>query len=338
MSSAPAPDEIARDARWLVQALDPATDIARLVEMSGEAYRAASFLDDRMFQQPQNAMTLPWPQVAAAVPADARGDARWIFHIGHVGSTLVARLLGELDGVLSIREPRILRDVALIDATTRSTYFSHLQKLFSRTFAPTETALIKATSFVSEIAGQLIPPQGRALFMFAQPRAYIESILAGENSRKELHALSAFRAGRMKQRGLLLDVAGKSDAHHAAAAWACEMTSLEAAAKSCGDEQVGWADFDRMLGDMPHWLKRTADFLKLPSTPEPLAEIAAGPLMLRYSKALEYEYSPGLRRELLEEAALEHGRDIDDALRLLEKAAETSPLLQRALSRTAAEI
>ena len=60
--------------------------------------------------------------------------------------------------------------------------------------------------------------------------------------------------------------------------------------------------------------------------------------MGRYSKALEYEYSPGLRRELLEEAAAHHGRDIDGALRLLEKAAETSPLLQRALSRTAAEI
>ena len=38
---------------------------------------------------------------------DMRSDARWIFHIGHVGSTLVSRLLGELDEVLAIREPRL---------------------------------------------------------------------------------------------------------------------------------------------------------------------------------------------------------------------------------------
>ena len=44
---------------------------------------------------------------------DLRSDARWIFHIGHVGSTLVSRLLGELAGVLAIREPRLLRDLAL---------------------------------------------------------------------------------------------------------------------------------------------------------------------------------------------------------------------------------
>ena len=138
--------------RWIRQPTSSGSSRCR-----ARAYRAASFLDDRLFQLPQNAAMLPWPQVAAAVPADARADARWIFHIGHVGSTLVARLLGELDGVLSIREPRILRDVALIDGAKRSTYIPQLQKLFSRTFAPTETALIKATSFVSEIAGQLIP-------------------------------------------------------------------------------------------------------------------------------------------------------------------------------------
>ena len=338
MSSAPTADEIARDARWLAQALDPGSNVVRLVEMSNEAYRAASFLDDRLFQQPANTQVLPWPQVEAAVPVDAREDARWIFHIGHVGSTLVARLLGELDGVLSVREPRILRDVALLEGVRRSAYISPLRRLFSRTFAPTETAIIKATSFVSEIAAELIPPVGRALFMFAQPRAYIESILAGENSRKELHALSGFRAGRMDQRELKLEVLGKSDAHHAAAAWACEMTSLEAAAEACGEQSVAWADFDRMLRDMSNSLKRAAEFLGLPCTPERVAEIVASPLMGRYSKALEYDYSPRLRRELLEEAAFHNKRDIDDALRLLEVTAQTSPLLERALTRTGAEI
>src|SRR5947208_12445349 len=102
MSSAPTPDEIARDARWLAQAVDPAAGMVRLVAMEREAYRAASFLDDRLLQQSVDAQIVPWPQVEEAVSGELRHDARWIFHIGHVGSTLVSRLLGELDGVLAI--------------------------------------------------------------------------------------------------------------------------------------------------------------------------------------------------------------------------------------------
>ena len=337
MSSAPTTAEIWKDARWLAQALDVQGGVARWVEMDRGAYRAAGFLDDRMLQSPVNAHILPWT-VTGDAPADARQDARWIFHIGHAGSTLIARLLGELDDVLSVREPRILRDVALLPSDQRGPFIEPLRKLMSRTFAPEEIALVKATSFVSEIAAELVPDGGRALFMFTQPRAYIESILAGENSRKELHALAGFRAGRMKPRVPNLDAAGKSDAHLAAAAWACEMTALEAAADKLGEQSVGWADFDRMLGDMEHWLSRAARFLALPAPENRVAQIASGPLMQRYSKALEYEYSPGLRRELLEEAGSHHRRDIDDALGLLDKAAETAPLLARALTRTAPEI
>ena len=53
---------------------------------------------------------------------DRASDARWIFHIGHVGSTLISRLLGELEGVLSVREPRSLRDLTFFpaDVTARS--------------------------------------------------------------------------------------------------------------------------------------------------------------------------------------------------------------------------
>src|SRR3954462_12089010 len=119
MSSAPTAEEIASDARWLAQALDPASGVVRLVAMDRESYRAASFLDDRLLQQPVDAQILPWPQVAAAIEPGARQDARWIFHIGHVGSTLVSRLLGELGGVLAVREPRLLRDLALSPAEVR---------------------------------------------------------------------------------------------------------------------------------------------------------------------------------------------------------------------------
>src|SRR5690349_24823851 len=170
MSSAPTPEEIARDATWLAQALDPSAGNVRLIAMDRESYRAASFLDDRMLQQPVDAQVISWTEIEEAIGDELRSDARWIFHIGHVGSTLISRLLGELDGVLAVREPRLLRDLALSPPAVREQYLGPVSKLMSRTFASDEFACVKATSFVSEIAPVLVPAGERALFMFARPR------------------------------------------------------------------------------------------------------------------------------------------------------------------------
>ena len=179
MSSAPTSADIAKDATWLAQALDPAAGVVRLIAMDRDGYRAASFLDDRMLQHPVDAHIVQWDEVEGAIAGQDRNDARWICHIGHVGSTLVSRLLGELPRVLAIREPRLLRDFALSPPEVRSAYGRATPRLMSRTFASGEIACVKATSFVSEIANELVPPGERALFMFAAPRNYIASILAG---------------------------------------------------------------------------------------------------------------------------------------------------------------
>jgi hypothetical protein len=332
MSSAPTAEEIWRDATWLAQALDPSAGLARLIAMDREAYRAASFLDDRMLQQPVDAQIVPWPPIEEAMSSDPRQDARWIFHIGHVGSTLVSRLLGEIEGVLAIREPRLLRDLAISPPEVRGRYIASVPKLLSRTFAAEEIACVKATSVVSEIAPELVPPGERTLFMFARPRSYVASILAGENSVKELRVLENYRLQRLASRGISLPPA-RNDAERAAAAWTCEMTSLEAAAGTMMDREILWADFDAMLSSMRAELLRTANFFGFASDAERLSAIAAGPLMSRYSKALEYEYSPSLREELIADANRLHGREIDLALVMLRSAAEKHELIARALSR-----
>lgn len=331
MAGLPTAAEIARDATWLAQALDVEARQARLVRMTADSYRAASFLDDRILAQPQQSVVLPWADVAAAVHEGGRADARWIFHIGHVGSTLVARLLAELEGVLAIREPRILRDLGAAPADQRTACAGPIIKLLSRTFGADQVALVKATSFVSEIASQLVAPGERALFLYARPRAYIASILAGVNSVKELEALAPSRARRMS--GRLRLPAPTDAAETAAAAWACEMTALEAAAERMPDRQIAWADFDQMLEDLPNGLARVARLFGFPDEPEQLRQIGAGPLTRRYSKALEYEYSPSLRRDIIAEAAAINATDIDRALPMLQSAAENSPLLARALDR-----
>ena len=332
MSSAPAPREIWRDARWLAQAVDPHAGLIRLVEMNAEDYREASFLDDRMFEQPRTSHVLKWAEVAEAMPAHARTDARWIFHIGHVGSTLLARLLGELEGVLSIREPRSFRDLLFFPAEVRAEYIPTIQALFSRTFAPGQSALVKTTSAVNEIAGELLADGQAALFLYTKPRSFISGILAGENSRTELAAMADMRRRRLASRGMDLP-APRGDADAAAGAWACEMTALEAA----DGGKVLWADFDSALDDLDGWLAKMTRHFGVAASDDELRAIANGPLTRRYSKATEHEYSADLRGRLLSEAEERHRSDIDSALAMLAAAAETAPLLRKALDRAQAE-
>jgi len=336
MSSAPqsplAAEEITRDATWLAQAIDPTAGVVRFIAMNRDSYRAASFLDDRMMQQPVDAQIVPWPEVEDAVAGNMRTDARWIFHIGHVGSTLVSRLLGDLDGVLAIREPRLLRDLAMTPAEIRRSYIVAVPKLISRTFAEDEFACVKATSFASEIAPELVPEGERALFMYATPRNYVASILAGENSVKELHALAAHRHERLTKRGIALPGA-RNDADRAAAAWACEMTTLEEASERMADCSIAWADFDSMLGNMAGELGRVADHFGFEAPAGLVEAIVSGPLMRRYSKDPNYEYTPKLRQDVIDQELRRQGRDIEGALAMLRAASEKSPLLARALCR-----
>ena len=110
------------------------------------------------------------------------------------------------------------------------------------------------------------------------------------------------------------------------------MTSLEAAAQALPDRRIHWLDFDAFLQSPAAQLTEAAQFLGFVT--DGAAAIATGPLLGRYSKALEYEYSPALRNDLIANATARHGREIDDALAMLRSAAETSPLLARALARS----
>jgi len=337
MIQPPLPDGWAEDFGWLTQALDPRARLVRLVRMDDASFRDASFLDDRLLSQNRESRLCGLDEMIAASEVASGPPAGWIFHLGHVGSTLVSRLLGELDAVLALREPRALRDLAAADEGERPRLAGALERLMARRGPAHQIVIVKATSFVSEYASQLARAGAAVLFLYATPENYVAGILAGENSVKELSALHETRAQRLAGRGIVLEGFDRNDAHRAAAAWACEMTSLEAASAAMPDRNIIWADFDIMLGDMPAWLARVASHFQVDASPEAVIAAANGPLMRRYSKALEYDYSPSLRADLLGEARRDHLSQINDAIGALHDAARTAPLLDRALKRAAGE-
>ncbi len=340
--------DLAASPRWLAFDLAAGSDRVRLLRLDEEEYKAASFLDQRVIRPGAAMAEAPWIDVASEMRAGQRRDAQYIFHIGNVGSTLISRLLGELDSVFALREPLLLRVFATMigpggdagadrwDERAAQARIDTLQALLSRTFRPEQRTIVKATSFTSEIASDLVPAGSRALFLYASAQHYIENILAGENSRQTLELLSPTRLARLQSRcpGLALDLRALPDGRKAALGWACEMSSLNANAARLPAGTVKWLDFDLFLTDpVGHFVVIARHFGHEVDAAAARA-IAAGPLMSRYSKALEYEFSPRTRQEVLAEARRFEGPAIRDALVWLNSLAPRYPAVAEAIRRS----
>jgi hypothetical protein len=325
-------DELTRSPAWLP--LDVQGAAVRMVNLDEAAYRAASFLDQRLLlgSFAQEACAVAQLEAAAA---RLQPRAHYIFHTGHVGSTLVSRLIGAHPSFFSLREPALLRALATPAATAPLPSLRGTLALLGRTWRPGQRAVVKVTSFVSELATMILAAseQPAAVFMFARPLAYLQCIFAGANSRLENRHLGAARLQRL-QRRLGVGCAApdpRSEGEGIAMSWLCEMTALREAAERFAS-QVLWVDFDAFLRDPLAGLRTICDRLGARPADQELEALVSGPLMQQYSKAPEHSYDAALRRELLECADREHAAEIRRGLDWLHAAATHHPLAAAVLA------
>lgn len=319
-------DALAGSPRWQPLVLDPAGDRALLVSLSAAEARAASFLDERILSGQTQAQWIPCGaliEAAAALPETHLA----MHHIGHVGSTLIARLLGELPGVEVLREPAALRTladagVAWWSPAMRAARARACGALWSRTWAVGARALVKATSFASETAATYLarrdaPP---GLFVVAGAEAYLATILGQDGNRAEAVALAPARLARLNARlqGSRFELWELSEGERVAVAWACETLTLGAAAR-LAPGRVGWLDFEAFLAEPEAGLRAAAAALGIDVGAADVAALVSGPLMGRYAKAPEQSYSPALRRAVLDDARARHGGEIARGLAWLER-------------------
>jgi hypothetical protein len=329
-------DEIGHSPQWLP--LEPAGgDAVRLIRLDEAAYRAASFLDQRLLGlgHEQGACSLEILEAAAARLAPR---PHYVFHTGHVGSTLISRLIGAHQGFFALREPALLRGLAQGVPGSAALTLGAALALLARTWRPSQRAVIKATSFVSELAEPMLATDSRsaAILMFVPPLDFLRGILAGPNSRVESRQLAPSRLQRLSRRlgegewrsGL------RSEGEYVAMSWLCEMTALHQAALRY-KHQVRWVNFDAFLGEPRAGLQAIFRFLGAEAAAGEIQALVEGPLMHQYSKAPEHAYDAQLRRRVLLSADAEHGAEIRRGMDWLGKVAMRHQLIETVLQTSA---
>jgi hypothetical protein len=317
-------------------ALDMGRRAILFVGMTEADYRATSFLDERIVASSRQGRWLPVGDAARMLAARAEPrPLHFIFHIGHVGSTLLSRLLEATGKVLALREPVPLR--ALAEGwDDRAAGFDEcletMLRLWERGYRTTEAVILKATSATERLAPAILRarPQARAVLLNVGAESYLATMLAGDNSALELNALGPERLARLKA---LLNAPiprPESLGELAAMSWLSERLTQQNIATAFG-ARVLQVDFDLMLEALADTLARVLAHFGLSTAREGVAAILSGETMRRYSKAPDHPFGPALRRQTQDEARRLFPREIDAALRRIKDLGRKYPAVHAVL-------
>lgn len=333
MPSAPAGNDLREkfstlhtDPGLLPQKLDLVTRRALFIEMDRERYLETPFLDDRMVDQNTQGF---WATLESIPPPETPRSARWLFHTGHCGSTLLSRLLPAICPLLPVREPPALRTLAearrllgqplsRLDPSGWRSLFRNFVALYSRTFGES-AALIKTSSDCVNLVRESLDehPDSRGILMFQSLEIYLTTMLVGPDPRMDIegHAVSRlmdlheFLGDRDSLRLFEL-----TPVQRVVISWLAGVSGLHQALRDCGN-RLRFMDFDAFIREPGEGLASLSGFFGSTAEEGRIREVLSGPLMQTYAKAPEYRFSPADRARQLAENRRRSSKEIDEGLR-----------------------
>jgi hypothetical protein len=337
------------DPTLFAQNIDFLRQMVLFVQCSSDAYRNASFLDGRMLTPQTRKIWASFSDLDAISEGAPGGlPVHFIFHSGHVGSTLLSRLLDCIPGVFGLREPLPMRQLAeagdaldslasLVSPAQFDALLAAQVRLWRRGYAHTTAAVVKATSTAARLGSRLLgaAPSAKAICLNLPLEPYLATLLAGENSIFDLRGHGSERMRRLQKTAqLVTPLHAMSVGDLAALAWVVE-TTTHAQLKTAFGDRVLALNFEALLADPAAALRSVCSHFEL--TPaENLAErIARSGVMQRYAKAPEAPYSPALRNQLLTQARALHASEIARGRRWIEELTTRSPQLNPLLASAA---
>lgn len=303
-----------------------------LIRREVSDYVQASFLDDRSLGQHTVGAWLPIDRVQTALAHTAnQRPLNFLFHTGHVGSTLISRLLDDCGAILPLREPLALRTLAeandslpepesLISAAQFDAALNAFVKAWQRGYDATLAVVLKATSSAGRLATSLLQrePTSRAAYINLRAEPYLATLLAGANSWLDLRGHGAGRLRRLNRR--LGEPVGPlhslSLGELAAMSWLCETLTQHDCVRAF-PERVLPVDFDQFLADVTGGLTAIWSHFQLPGRPR-LDPSQLANRLAQYSKSPTLGYSPEFRAQLLADARRSQAHEMGRGLQWLQ--------------------
>lgn len=248
-------------------------DEAIFVPMDRAAYHRSIFLDGRISVAPGQATKVA--VAALAQGARAPQPTSWIFHMAHVGSTLLARALDDPGASLVLREPVALRQLALQPDDARLAIVAAMLGKRYRADAPT---LVKANVPVNFLLPKLaaLEPDARAIMLYLPLRDYLLATLRGDSHRDWLRKVTGFLAPHVG------DLSPLSDAERGAALWLAQVNALADALRAMPNARA--LNAEMFFAEPQLVLNAAAKHLGIPIPPAAIAETVAGPLFSTNAK------------------------------------------------------
>jgi hypothetical protein len=175
--------------------------------------------------------------------------------------------------------------------------------------------------------------RAHAVYLNLAAEPYLTTLLAGKNSGLDLRGHGAVRIRQLQARiqAPLAPLYALSPGELAAMSWLAETWNQQDAIERFGSRVLA-LNFDELLADVAGSVRRVAEHFQLPVESGWLRDIARSPVLTRYSKSPDFEYSPQLRRELLRESRQINATQIAAGLRWLENLAKLQPDVARRLT------
>ncbi len=305
---------------------NPDRDLAILSPMTEASYRQSVFMDDRLVRGGArdlalslNALGQVWQRSSS--PARA---VHYIGHMGHCGSTLLSRLLGELSGFHCLREPPVLvglsRSLRRIDTPGfpldgyRWGQLLELAALMmQRTWRPDDVAVVKPTSAVGNLLPALMNRTGneRGVLLYVHLEDWLPLMLRPEVRRETRLFARDFRLADFREAaGATLETPDSPGAL-AAMTWllqAGEFARLLRHPQTAS--RVRLLHLDTLLEHPLAILARLCDWFGKPQTEDRLEAVCAR-LLGADAKRPGQAYGPQARRADLERARLESAAEVE---------------------------
>ena len=307
------PGDFSRSAAYPLFAFDPAQDRAWVLHFRPEDYRRASFLDQRaLHHRDIPGWVVSRAELTAGLDSPPAPDRlHWLFHIGHCGSTLASRLMDLLPGVLGLREPLPLLTLANArgDVATQP-WQDIVLHLLTRGFDDTRAVIVKPTSLVATMAGELLRGSGKGCLLWVDLQTWLATML-----REKDLTDAVFDNEDLRLAGSGLDRDPLPDGPRLGRAWLAEQIRWQRLmADPALAPRLMDLDFASLLADPAAISARLAAHYGLEVPADWARRIADSGLLRRYAKDDAQQFDAQTRERELAAAADRHASAIAEGL------------------------